>query len=504
MSMSCTFQYQPIDQQSSSIRLIRLLRGKSADGHVQCRIQHASTEASYICLSYVWGDEDDCYTILMNGKSFKVRHNLHRFLHQARRSRHLPRTWIWIDALCINQSDTLERNHQVQQMGAIFSRAKNVVSWLGDERNIAKFLLYVGQRTKRKENDERPGTALLGIPGLGSSFHYLCVAEYWNRAWITQEVALARNITLMAANIELDRSLFPVLSHLGQGYLARLELLRLTNDANWKNRSLVYLMDKFKLKESRIPRDRIYSLLALCNEGKELQVDYVATDQNVAKDIIRCCEQSFCLCTIDTVTFILQLKPLHRSDTIWNSGLQPFGVMTLPVFSKDAVEILCSARPCLWRGCDGSERSHLPGFVEMASPSCTLLSIHLYLRRICTSYKSTFVTINWMADESNFVGHWSRHGPGGYKSVGFVARHDHCSWVLAASGKSCTVMFSFELLVEIARLGRDSSSRICARVADIGAESAPSHGDPVMRMHFWDPSQHGNEVIQGQLHEIEQ
>ena len=33
--------------------------------------------------------------------------------------------------MCINQQDTNERNHQVTQMGLIYSQAEKVVIWLG-------------------------------------------------------------------------------------------------------------------------------------------------------------------------------------------------------------------------------------------------------------------------------------------------------------------------------------------------------------------------------------
>jgi len=91
-------------------------------------------------------------------------------------------------------------------MGVIFSRAKKVVSWLGDDVNIAKFLRIVS-----KDLAEHSGTTIFIQPGLGLSFYHLCVAEYWDRAWITQEVVLARKITLIAAGIELDGLSFPLL-----------------------------------------------------------------------------------------------------------------------------------------------------------------------------------------------------------------------------------------------------------------------------------------------------
>jgi hypothetical protein len=36
-----------------------------------------------------------------------------------------------IDAICIDQQNVKERNHQVQQMSAIYSTATEVIAWLG-------------------------------------------------------------------------------------------------------------------------------------------------------------------------------------------------------------------------------------------------------------------------------------------------------------------------------------------------------------------------------------
>ena len=476
------FQYRPLDRQTSSIRLIRLLSETSAGGHVQCKIKRATIEASYVCLSYVWGGDDERYTILIDGKPFKVRHNLYRFLTRARRIKHLTRAWIWIDALCINQNDSSERNHQVQQMGAIFSRAKNVVSWLGDDDNIAEFLEYMRPRTMSEEcaKDKKPPTS--GHPESGSGFHHLCVAEYWDRAWITQELGLAREITLMAAKIELDGSLFPVLPG-SESYPRRLELLRQSITMDWKGRSLIYLMNRFKLKEAHICRDRVYSLLALCGEGKDLQVDYKATDLTVAKHILRCCKKSFCLCATNLVAFILQLKSPDPSDVAWNDRLPPFATMTLPIVSEDFLRASCfseSYHSC-YRSCNGTQQSHLPGFV-VVSPSPKLLSIYLYLGRICESYEYTFVKLDEVAHVPGFAGRWSRVRARQLEPTVFTVRPYDCSLRLTNDKESYKARFSFDFLVKLAQLDRDYRSELCARVADVGTKSASSHDGPAMRM----------------------
>jgi hypothetical protein len=40
---------------------------------------------------------------------------------------------VWIDAICINQDDILERNVQVQMMGMVYEKATCVLIWLGEE-----------------------------------------------------------------------------------------------------------------------------------------------------------------------------------------------------------------------------------------------------------------------------------------------------------------------------------------------------------------------------------
>lgn len=40
---------------------------------------------------------------------------------------------MWIDAICINQSNLKEKGHQVALMGRVFSDARRVVVWLGNQ-----------------------------------------------------------------------------------------------------------------------------------------------------------------------------------------------------------------------------------------------------------------------------------------------------------------------------------------------------------------------------------
>ena len=49
--------------------------------------------------------------------------------------------WLWIDAICIDQSNIEERSWQASQMGAIFRRVESVYISLGDSDVESDLLL---------------------------------------------------------------------------------------------------------------------------------------------------------------------------------------------------------------------------------------------------------------------------------------------------------------------------------------------------------------------------
>jgi hypothetical protein len=100
------FRYQPLDNPSSSIRLIEVDPELSTEGGLQIHLFHSALSEEYTCLSYVWGQENDNggpFPVLVNGKTFHTRSNLYRFLHVARTK--YPKRRFWIDAICIDQTN---------------------------------------------------------------------------------------------------------------------------------------------------------------------------------------------------------------------------------------------------------------------------------------------------------------------------------------------------------------------------------------------------------------
>ncbi|KAK1979344.1 heterokaryon incompatibility protein-domain-containing protein [Colletotrichum cereale] len=134
-------RFQPIEVQhyaplanTENIRLLEILPNVISSALVECTLREAGPpEASaYQALSYVWGTEDATKSILLNGTTFPVRPNLEAVLRQLRPRGSKPRV-MWIDAICINQFNTQERNEQVAQMDSVYENADSVEVWLGRE-----------------------------------------------------------------------------------------------------------------------------------------------------------------------------------------------------------------------------------------------------------------------------------------------------------------------------------------------------------------------------------
>ncbi|KAH8623668.1 hypothetical protein IG631_21373 [Alternaria alternata] len=123
--------YEPIDSENGEIRLVELLPGCYDDViRLNLHMKNLSDKPNYEALSYAWGTTPSSNRAIINGCPVPVRDSLDLGLRRLRLADQ-PRT-LWVDALCINQSDVRERSHQVQQMCRIYKSAQQVVVWLGE------------------------------------------------------------------------------------------------------------------------------------------------------------------------------------------------------------------------------------------------------------------------------------------------------------------------------------------------------------------------------------
>jgi hypothetical protein len=120
--------------QGDEIRLVTLLP-QSAGLPILCNMSHVSLENEpiYEALSYTWGAQEALTTISINGRTMAVRRNLWMALSHLR---HLTELRVlWIDAICIDQSNNDERRSQVSKMFKIYEQASMVAVWLGEQED---------------------------------------------------------------------------------------------------------------------------------------------------------------------------------------------------------------------------------------------------------------------------------------------------------------------------------------------------------------------------------
>jgi hypothetical protein len=146
----------------------------------------------YTALSYVWGDSTEKRHIMIDGYSFHVGPNLHSALCHIRGNADVIK--IWADAICINQSDTAERNQQVQQMGSVYSIARHTITYLGHSSNEVDTLfadlssLFTGIRTPfsvERIDSKYNDTALESLGKIIQA--HIAENTWFTRVWIFQD-----------------------------------------------------------------------------------------------------------------------------------------------------------------------------------------------------------------------------------------------------------------------------------------------------------------------------
>jgi hypothetical protein len=209
-----TALYPPLNLSSSSleIRLLELEKGYLSDKIVCHLITTEIGNVHFEALSYVWGQtEDPLPTIEVNGHDVQITNNLESALQDLRspyRSRIL-----WVDAICINQKDPLEQNHQVKSMRLIYERAYRVVVWLDSSCNHkvanedAKLLLSA------LTDENAHWFPIKGMQStidktLQSIMMKVVESSWWRRVWTAQEAAVAKELIFMHGRSELPGEFF--------------------------------------------------------------------------------------------------------------------------------------------------------------------------------------------------------------------------------------------------------------------------------------------------------
>ena len=353
--MTDMFRYRKFDEAlECPIRLLKLMPGANLSEDLRCQIFHMSLQnapqgrPSYEPLSYTWGDSEEKKVIKLaysvspgpgfpaeygpiTPKNLLVTKNLDAALRHLRLE-HSPRI-LWVDAICINQTDEEEKGQQVQQMHAIYKGAKRVVVWLGEEKDAKIALDYCdtivrdqyGNIPLNVTNDESMRRACYSL------FIDTKERPWWSRTWILQEVIHSREVMVYLGRIQM--SMEDLLSKFEKYYFQLLLLASYSPTAvrippsertETQQKSLKYEMwfqtaatatvipdvilrtraeirkdpkadlprlgitlYQFKDQQSSDPRDKVYGLLGMTKKEYDIKIDYKRSKSDLYTEVAR-------------------------------------------------------------------------------------------------------------------------------------------------------------------------------------------------------------------------
>jgi hypothetical protein len=195
--------------------------------------EFGNPEVQYDALSYPWGKtiDEDGYKLPGRNISIIVEDSngaKHRFwkeiggnlalaLEQLRpcynKSRREPDAiacrLIWVDALCINQIDEVEKSLQVSQMGNIYAMSQRTVAipvpglTLSGSKLARERFQDIACRNLSSKNEKQDLPRLEDLLQILKEFHSswecLLASDYYTRAWVVQEIVLGPEVSILVA-----------------------------------------------------------------------------------------------------------------------------------------------------------------------------------------------------------------------------------------------------------------------------------------------------------------
>lgn len=195
---SGVYLHRPLAKITADIRIARLMPGKKNEP-IACQIEHIdlSTNMNFEAVSYCWGDASITKPITLEGHLYPVTLNLYSCLQHLRREDE-PRN-LWIDSICINQSDNTEKSREVGRMRDIYARARQVLVWVGNYEPFTKAdvqEVFSYTQALSEDYDYNQDGAIIAEIGYKQLWrirrklqHFIVGHDWFTRMWIIQEVS---------------------------------------------------------------------------------------------------------------------------------------------------------------------------------------------------------------------------------------------------------------------------------------------------------------------------
>jgi Heterokaryon incompatibility protein (HET) len=298
------------------IRLLHLAPGQKKNPII-CRLSEANLDDGlalrYTALSYCWGDPKSVKSITLAGHPYNVTTNLEAALRRLR----LPQQerCLWVDAICINQSDDREKSHQITLMGLIYTLASETIIWLGECDADSPYQSLLGALRLQKPNlsaESGPHRAQIQqafrlIDSLARNEHYppsikpyaalklIMERPWWGRMWTVQEAILSRSAVVQYGTMKIPWSTLGDAAVKATEHRIRVccdihrqNEVEVMSDFMYKINAIEFqrtgeryelglLIHRFRDREATDSRDKIFGLLGLCvseAERADVPCDY--------------------------------------------------------------------------------------------------------------------------------------------------------------------------------------------------------------------------------------
>jgi hypothetical protein len=206
------FKHRKLQKDSREFRLLKLHR-RMPLAPVLCTLVELSVDDNhdhpYEAISYVWGnDEQKSREIILNGLPFPVSSVVHDILEGHSSS--FKTRFLWIDSICIDQTDLKERSEQVRLMRDIYHGTERVVVWLGhsDDAQLMPRLLTLLKGLIFMNNFSDADLCKF-FDGQTKSPSWLALVKlyqnpWFRRVWVIQEIAVATKVHVIYGGRYLD------------------------------------------------------------------------------------------------------------------------------------------------------------------------------------------------------------------------------------------------------------------------------------------------------------
>jgi Heterokaryon incompatibility protein (HET) len=196
------YRYLPL-RHNDSLRLVQIHPVHDDAAPIRCTIRRyrlSDPKLKYYAISYTWGESTFKVPIFCptDAETLHVIENCHDTLRRIRRE--YADQLVWIDSLCINQQDLIERSVQVRIMDKIFATATRVVVDLGEATPGSDYLFE--ELAEADECEMLTGGFCRPLPNrrVVRELAELFKRPWFQRVWVIQEVFVNEFVTVVCGS----------------------------------------------------------------------------------------------------------------------------------------------------------------------------------------------------------------------------------------------------------------------------------------------------------------